>query len=160
MRLSYSEKLYATNPFTIHEDTMNNRIPALVLALALSLTPATMGFAAQGGGFTGTAAAGAATPPAAAANGGFTGPGPAVVTVQQAKEMRDDSPVTLRGNIVQSLGDDNYLFRDSTGTITVDIDHKKWNGQQIGPEDTVEIQGEVDKDWTSIEVDVERIIKH
>ncbi|MDI5434721.1 NirD/YgiW/YdeI family stress tolerance protein, partial [Salmonella enterica subsp. enterica serovar Kentucky] len=40
-----------------------------------------------------------------------------------------------------------YVFKDATGTINVDIDHKRWNGLTVTPQDTVEIQGEVDKDW-------------
>lgn len=91
--------------------------------------------------------------------GGFTGPGPALSTVQQAKDMRDDSPVTLQGHIVQHLGDDHYLFKDNTGTINVEIDHKRWQGQNVGPNDLVEISGEVEKDWSELGIDVKRIIK-
>ena len=91
--------------------------------------------------------------------GGFTGPGPALSTVQQAKDMRDDSPVTLQGHIVQHLGDDHYLFKDNTGTINVEIDHKRWQGQNVGPNDLVEISGEVEKDWSELGIYVKRIIK-
>lgn len=105
------------------------------------------GIPAQGG-FTGGSSA-----------GGFTGPGPAITTVEQAKSMRDDTKVTLRGNIIQHLGKDKYLFKDSSGTIHVDIDHDDWMGQTVGPEDTVEIYGEVDKDWNSVEIDVKRLVK-
>lgn len=91
--------------------------------------------------------------------GGFTGPGPALSTVQQARDMRDDSPVTLQGHIVQHLGDDHYLFKDNTGTINVEIDHKRWQGQNVGPNDLVEISGEVEKDWSELGIDVKRIIK-
>ena len=91
--------------------------------------------------------------------GGFTCPGPALSTVQQAKDMRDDSPVTLQGHIVQHLGDDHYLFKDNTGTINVEIDHKRWQGQNVGPNDLVEISGEVEKDWSELGIDVKRIIK-
>ena len=91
--------------------------------------------------------------------GGFTGPGPALSTVQQARDMRDDSPVTLQGHIVQHLGDAHYLFKDNTGTINVEIDHKRWQGQNVGPNDLVEISGEVEKDWSELGIDVKRIIK-
>ena len=91
--------------------------------------------------------------------GGFTGPGPALSTVQQARDMRDDSPVTLQGHIVQHLGDDHYLFKDNTGTINVEIDNKRWQGQNVGPNDTVEIYGEVEKDWSELEIEVDRIVK-
>ncbi|WP_309411628.1 YgiW/YdeI family stress tolerance OB fold protein [Desulfobulbus sp.] len=91
--------------------------------------------------------------------GGFTGPGPALSTVDQAQNLRDDVPVSLRGNIIQHIGGDTYLFKDDSGTIRVDIDHDIWNGQIIGPTDTVKIDGEVDKDWNSVEIDVKRLIK-
>ena len=103
------------------------------------------------GGFTGNGPA--------MQGGGFSGPGPAVVTVEQARSMRDDSVVHLRGTIVQHLGKDRYVFRDQTGDITVDIDNDIWAGQQVGPQDIVEIFGEVDKDWNSVEVDVDRLVK-
>lgn len=93
------------------------------------------------------------------AQGGYAGPGPDFATVQQAGKMRDDSHVSLRGNIIQHLGKDKYLFRDATGDITIEIDHDKWGGQNIGPEDAVEIYGEVDKDWNSVEIDVDRVVK-
>lgn len=91
--------------------------------------------------------------------GGYTGPGPALSTVQQAKNMRDDSPVTLEGHIIRHLGDDHYVFQDGTGTINVEIDHKRWQGQNVGPNDLVEISGEVEKDWSELGIDVKRVIK-
>ena len=137
---------------------MFTRKTALFLALALAVAPFSSALAAQQGGFTnGTAPAGIAA--SSATPSGFTGPGPAGVTVRQAEAMSDDTPVAMQGSIVQSLGNDKYLFRDATGTMTVDIDHDKWNGQYVGPNDVVDIQGEIDKGWTSTEVDVDRVIK-
>jgi uncharacterized protein (TIGR00156 family) len=81
------------------------------------------------------------------------------MTVKEALRMRDDAVVTLRGNIVQYLGKDMYVFKDSTGTINVDIDADVWRGQEVSPKDTVEITGEVDKDWLSLEIDVQRLTK-
>lgn len=91
--------------------------------------------------------------------GGYTGPGPSINTVEQAKNMRDDTHVALRGRIIQHIGGDHYVFQDETGTINVDIDGKRWRGQSVGPDDVVEIYGEVDKDWTELEIDVDRLIK-
>lgn len=130
------------------------RISAVFSAFLLvaALWIASPALAAQtGGGFTG-----AAQPQG---KGGFTGPGPAVVTVKQALEMRDDAKVTLRGNIVQHLGGDKYLFKDATGTVKVEIDDDEWGGQSVGPDDTVELYGEVDKDWNSVEIDVDRLVR-
>ena len=91
--------------------------------------------------------------------GGFQGPNGSVTTVESAKSLRDDTWVTLRGNIVERISDDLYVFKDASGTINVDIDHKRWNGVTVTPKDTVEIQGEVDKDWNSVEIDVKQIRK-
>ncbi len=62
--------------------------------------------------------------------------------------------------IVERISDDLYKFRDASGVVNVDIDHKRWNGVTVGPQDTVEIQGEVDKDWNSVEIDVKQIRKN
>ena len=121
------------------------------MSLALSafiIAPAFADSSSKGGGFV---------QPTMAQGGGFSGPGPGVLTVQEAKNMRDDTPVRLRGNITSYLGKDKYLFQDATGTITVEIDNDEWGGQTITPDDTVEIFGEMDKDWNSIEIDVDRV---
>ncbi len=77
-------------------------------------------------------------PPRLAASPGRSG---AVTTVANAKSLRDDTWVTLRGKIVERISDDLYKFQDASGVINVDIDHKRWNGVTVGPQDTVEIQG-------------------
>ncbi|CNE92408.1 YgiW/YdeI family stress tolerance OB fold protein [Yersinia mollaretii] len=107
------------------------------------------------GGFDGPAT----TQTQPATEGGFSGPSATNTTVDKVKSMRDDARVTLQGNIVERLGHDTYTFRDSTGTITVDIDSKRWKGQTITPQDKVQIEGKVDKDWNSVEVDVKNITK-
>ncbi len=91
--------------------------------------------------------------------GGFSGPGISSSTVQQAKNMKDDSPVVLKGYIIQNLGNEKYLFKDESGTITVEIDHDEWRGLQVTPSDLVEISGEIDKEWNKIEIDVSQIKK-
>jgi uncharacterized protein (TIGR00156 family) len=90
---------------------------------------------------------------------GYTGPGLEPVTVAEARELRDDSPVVLRGKIERSLGDENYLFSDGSGTITIEIDHRLWNGLSVSQDDTVEISGEVDREFGSVKIDVNRITK-
>ena len=120
-------------------------LAALVLMLVLGAGSAMA--KGPGGGFTGPA------------DGGYTGPGPAMATVAEAKSMADDSHVMLRGYLVQQLGKDDYLFKDDSGTITVEIKAKEWAGQEVGPTDLVEIWGEVDKDWNSVEIEVKRLTK-
>lgn len=124
---------------------------ALLTIMALTSTPV---LAAQQGGFL--------DPNQATVNtqkGGFTGPSGSVVTVKQVQDMKDDSWVILRGNIVERVGEDDYTFRDASGSLKVEIDHKRWNGQSVAPGDKVEIQGEVDKESNRIELDVKQLRK-
>ncbi|NIG24869.1 YgiW/YdeI family stress tolerance OB fold protein [Klebsiella sp. Acro-834] len=130
------------------------KIAAMTAIVALVSMPV---LAAEQGGFTGPSSTTQVSSTAQA--GGFTGPSGAVTTVANAKSLRDDTWVTLRGKITERISDDLYKFQDASGVINVDIDHKRWNGVTVGPQDTVEIQGEVDKDWNSVEIDVKQIPK-
>ncbi|MGZ0801719.1 YgiW/YdeI family stress tolerance OB fold protein [Kluyvera ascorbata] len=125
------------------------KLAAIAAILALVSAPA---LAATQGGFSGPSTT-------TTQAGGFVGPNGTVTTAANAKTMRDDTWVTLRGNIIERVSDDLYIFKDASGTVNVDIDHKRWNGQTITPQDVVEIQGEVDKDWNSVEIDVKQIRK-
>ena len=91
--------------------------------------------------------------------GGFVSNQETVVTVRQVNEMRDDVPVVVQGKIVQRMGNEKYLFEDSTGTITVEIDDDDWRGQTVMPADTVRLYGEVDRGIFKTEIDVERVEK-
>ena len=82
-----------------------------------------------------------------------------LTTAAKVKDLKDDSWVKLRGNITQRLSDDRYTFRDESGTVDVEIDHKRWNGVTVTPQDKVEIQGKVDKEWNEFEIDVKQVIK-
>ncbi|HFD3376843.1 YgiW/YdeI family stress tolerance OB fold protein [Klebsiella variicola] len=130
------------------------KIAAMTAIVALVSMPV---LAAEQGGFTGPSSTTQVSSTAQA--GGFTGPSGAVTTVANAKSLRDDTWVTLRGKITERISDDLYKFQDASGVINVDIDHKRWNGVTVGPQDTVEVQGEVDKDWNSVEIDVKQIRK-
>lgn len=125
------------------------KFAAVIAVMALCSAPV---MAAEQGGFSGPSATQSQA-------GGFQGPNGSVTTVESAKSLRDDTWVTLRGNIVERISDDLYVFKDASGTINVDIDHKRWNGVTVTPQDVVEIQGEVDKDWNSVEIDVKQITK-
>lgn len=124
---------------------------ALLAILALATAPV---FAATQGGFVDANA-----PAAQAKQGGFQNDQGSVVTVKQAEEMKDDSWITVRGQLEKQIGDEDYLFRDATGTMKVEIDHKRWDGLTVTPKDRVELTGELDKDFNSIELDVKRVRK-
>ena len=95
--------------------------------------------------------------PNAQASVGFQGPGLPVSTVAEALKMRDDTAVVLQGKIEKSLGKEDYLFSDDTGSVTIEIDHEDWRGQTVTPSDTVIIKGEVEKDFLHTEIDVDSI---
>ncbi|WP_368750236.1 YgiW/YdeI family stress tolerance OB fold protein [Klebsiella aerogenes] len=124
----------------------------LVLTTAIITTSAL----AQDGVFSGPGAQGTTTPP----QGGFVAPASSITTAANARTLADDTWVTLKGNIEQRTGDETYLFLDKSGSIKLDIDHKRWNGLTVSPHDTVEIQGKMDKGMNDVKVDVKQITKN
>ncbi|MDR1802996.1 MAG: NirD/YgiW/YdeI family stress tolerance protein [Treponema sp.] len=83
----------------------------------------------------------------AAGQYGYTGQ-VQTVTVAQSQAFNDKTPVIVRGNIVQAIGGDNYIFRDSSGDIILKIGPKEWMnfGSTIGPSEIIEISGEIHRD--------------
>jgi uncharacterized protein (TIGR00156 family) len=136
----------------------NNKLKIAAFALAAVLLVGMGAFigvsAVKGKVNTTPPAAGMADagPPAAAMTD--TGRGPAF-TVAQAKTLPDDSYVELAGTIDRFLGDEKYIFRDATGSITIEIDHKKRRDFSVG--DTVRISGEVDIDREGTVIDVKTV---
>lgn len=118
----------------------NRKVPAILPAAALFLVSLVPGHAL------------------AAASGGFSGPGPGMVSVKQAVSLKDDAHVALKGHIKRHIGGEHYLFSDGTGEVTVEIDQDIWQGRSIGPSDTVEIYGEVDREWNGVSIEVDRLV--
>jgi uncharacterized protein (TIGR00156 family) len=75
---------------------------------------------------------------------GLTGPSQ-TVSVSQAQTFFHKSPVIVTGNVVQAIGGDLYMFRDSSGEMVLKIGAREWMffGTTISPSDTIEISGEV-----------------
>ncbi|ELA9196547.1 NirD/YgiW/YdeI family stress tolerance protein [Vibrio sp. Vb2110] len=91
---------------------------------------------------------------------GFSGPVEGISTAEQvlnAGMFSDDMPVTLTGNITSSLGGEMYVFEDSSGKVTVEIDHDKWLGQSATPDTKVQLIGEIDKNISGVKVDVDAL---
>lgn len=79
--------------------------------------------------------------------------------IKKVLRMRDDSYVTIRGKITRRLTDDNFLFADETGQIVVEIDYEDWGGVTASPKDTLELTGEVDRDFNKVKLDVKIVRK-
>lgn len=89
--------------------------------------------------------------------GGF---GAAITSIKSAQQAKDGSLVAIEGNIVRQVGEDDFIFRDLAGNeIRIDVDDDAWKGQTIQPQDRIVIQGKVDKDRRSTEIEVKNIIK-
>ncbi len=97
------------------------------------------------------------------ASAGFSGPSKNhAATVAEALEMPDESYVILQGYIESSLGNEEYMFKDNSGSIKIEIDDDDWNGLNVNPNNKVEIQGEVDTHMmkpADIEVDMIRLVE-
>ncbi len=126
------------------EKTIPLLLAAILFTGALASTP--LAQAKQYGGFHGPAE-----------KGGYTGPGPVIMTIKDAAGQADDTWVTFRGKIINHKGDEMYTFQDASGIGVVEIDRKAWGGANVGPQDEVELLVEVDKDWGSVEFDVKTV---
>ena len=84
---------------------------------------------------------------------------PTYWAVTEVVEMPDNTPVVMRGKIKQNMGDEMFLFEDSTGTIMLEIDEEDWNGNTVRVDDIVTIYGTVDKGGRVTEIDVTSVEK-
>jgi len=66
-------------------------------------------------------------------------------TVVKLKRLDKGTSVTLTGNIIKKLKNNNYIFKDSTGQINVKIRAKLIKELTITPKAGVTISGELDK---------------
>lgn len=81
------------------------------------------------------------------------------MSVAEALKLPDDTWVSLSGKIDRQLGDEKYQFSDASGCIVIEIDDEDWRGLSVGPDDTVNIRGEVDQELTRRKIDVQYIGK-
>ena len=66
------------------------------------------------------------------------------VSVAKAKTLKDETGVTLTGKIVKHIAEDDFEFKDATGSIVLDIDDDLWQPMQLKAGDKVKVIGEVD----------------
>ncbi len=91
--------------------------------------------------------------------GGFVNTDQTVSKASEAGSWQDDQYIILQGNIVKQVGKDDFIFKDASGEIQVEVERKAWRGQDVSPSDEVKLYGEVDKSWNKTEVDIERVEK-
>jgi uncharacterized protein (TIGR00156 family) len=71
---------------------------------------------------------------------------PASISIAQAQAAPDDSKVVITALLVQQLDSEHYLFRDSSGQLTVEIDHELLGQVKLAPNASLRIYGEMDQD--------------
>jgi len=91
--------------------------------------------------------------------GGFTSKHQSeTISVKEALKLNDDAKVVLEGKIKSQIKSDKYEFIDKNGdVIVVEIDNKKWGNVTANEDTLLRIRGEVDKDFTKTEIDVDSV---
>lgn len=131
------------------ERKMTKKFAAAALAATFAATMFCAA-AAQAAGPSGFGAASGTAP--AGAPQGFE---PAATTVADIlANGKDDQVVVLRGKFTNLIKSDKYEFVDEKGdAITAELDDDRdWS--MIVKDAPVEIRAEIDRDWTSTELDV------
>ncbi len=96
---------------------------------------------------------------AMANNVGFNNTNVQKMSVTDALKMSDNSYVSVEGSILKKLTNDKYLFKDSTGTMTVEIDNDRWAGISADTKDILILNGEIEKKMGSTCLDVDSVQK-
>ncbi len=142
---------------SLNNSVEDRRMKKLLVASVLVFSSMSVMAAQQSnqGGFSGPQEAA----PLAQKQGGFNGPSaiPVLNTVKAASQADDNAAVELTGHIISSIGKEDYMFKDATGEMKIEIDHKDWHGMTVTPATKIIIRGEVDKDWTVRTIDVDSV---
>ena len=81
-----------------------------------------------------------------------------VISVKEALKLNDDAKVMLEGKIKSHIKSDKYEFADKNGdVIVVEIDNNKWGNVTANDDTSLRIRGEVDKDLTKTEIDIDGV---
>lgn len=84
-----------------------------------------------------------------------------VVMVSQVAKLKDETGVTLTGQITKHLQSDHYEFKDQSGTIGIEIDDDIWRQAGLKVGDHVRLVGEVDTHrYKPTDIEVIKIEKH
>jgi len=69
----------------------------------------------------------------------------------------DDRRFVLRGSIVSQIRRNDYVFKDDSGTVTVEITKGDFGGRDITPDNVIKIFGEADYDDGELILEVSRL---
>lgn len=91
--------------------------------------------------------------------GGFTSKHQSeTISVKEALKLNNDAKVVLEGKIKSHIKSDKYEFVDKNGdVIVIEIGDKKWGNVTANEDTPLRIRGEVDKDLTKTEIDVDSV---
>ncbi|WP_103582501.1 NirD/YgiW/YdeI family stress tolerance protein [Campylobacter concisus] len=92
--------------------------------------------------------------------GGFVSKHPSknIISVKDTLKLNDDTKVVLEGKIKSHIKSDKYEFIDKNGdVIVVEIDNDKWGNITVNEDTPLRIRGEIDKDLTKTEIDVDSV---
>lgn len=81
-----------------------------------------------------------------------------LTTVAEAKKQADDTFVLLEGYITgsaKSLNAEEYMFKDDSGTIKIEVNKKVWRNQTVTPTTKIRILGEVDHNTVAGSTEIE-----
>lgn len=95
----------------------------------------------------------------AAKRGNFIDTNAPITSVNSVKDLKDKDRLVLEGFIEKQVGKKDYVFRDDSGNIELEISRRAWHGQEITPNDKVKLFGEVDKSWSKTEVEIFHVAK-
>lgn len=83
---------------------------------------------------------------------------PVATSIAEAAAMADDTPVTVRGEIVEVLRPEHYVLSDDSGRIHVEIDDDLMRPEDVRVGMRLEVYGEVDRDRDEpVEIDAKRV---
>ena len=84
--------------------------------------------------------------------GGFM-PSKEPTKVVDAETWLDDQVVLLEGKIVKQVGKKDFIFKDDSGELTIEVERKAWHGETVTPNDKVKVIAEVEKSWGKTELE-------
>lgn len=80
-----------------------------------------------------------------------------LVTVNSVYDLEDDETVVLEGYLLRKIQKNQYVFKDQTGEIDVLISNQLLRNIKVKPDTLIRVQGEIDRDWFSIIVEVDSV---